>query len=305
MGYFITSSLYWSTMAWRSSWISRVMVLWGPLHAWHWILCGSSCKTLQSDGKLQFVFFLLTIGSTLVNSSSNISEDVRTKFLKVFWHSLRISTSRESYRSTCRRLSIHGRALVLRLLLLLMMWIWWPISSIKLCWSWCTVIASRIVAHVVCHGWSIFWRFCNDPFHTHDSADECTTNTSESSAFIWRCLNVLWAWPGLPSDMREAYIQASSSAYNSEQNQTSWTLIEEFFMQSASQTLSTNEFERMETKKFTFPFSERSASILHSITLLTGITCLHCNNYKLDNYVNMSFVNMRRENIRQENRDEQ
>lgn len=144
----------------------------------------------QGRGSLQFVIFLLTIGSILVSSWSNISEDVRMKFLKVFWPSSWISTSRESYRPTCRRLSIHGRALVLRLLLLLLMWIWWHFSSIKLCWSWSTVIASRIVVHVVCHEWSIFWRFWNDPFHTHDSADECTKNTSVYLALFQRPLRM-------------------------------------------------------------------------------------------------------------------
>ena len=146
----ICLSRYSSTMASQTSLTTKLIVLWGTLHAYcmslylapeycmslylapdaRWRRVSATFKT-GSRGVRQLVVCLVILGVSLSTISSNMAGGILIKFLNDLWSSFRSSTIKQSYRPCSTLRPIHGLTQTLLCLLLLLLRL-----RFRSCWSW-------------------------------------------------------------------------------------------------------------------------------------------------------------------------
>ena len=146
----ICSSRYSSTMASQTSFTTKLIVLWGTLHAYcmslylapeycmslylapdaRWRRVSATFK-LGSRGARQLVVCLVILGVSLSTISSNMTGGILIKFWNDLWSSFWSSTIKRSYRPCSTLRPIHGLTHTRFCLLLLLLRL-----RFRSCWSW-------------------------------------------------------------------------------------------------------------------------------------------------------------------------
>ena len=136
----ICLSRYSSTMASQTSLTTKLIVLWGTLHAYcmslylapdaRWRRVSATFKT-DSRGVRQLVVCLVILGVSLSTISSNMAGGILIKFWNDLWSSFRSSTIKRSYRPCSTLRPIHGLTQTHLCLLLLLLRL-----RFRSCWSW-------------------------------------------------------------------------------------------------------------------------------------------------------------------------